>query len=197
MTLMSLLLSLLFVAMTKCQPISYVYDERELSRDNHPLLLLVDHRIPDLENEMFDSGNDPESTVVRTKRLESKRIGSLSIVNSLDVLRQRVLLELARRKALQDQQQIDANRRILKTIGKRSLPLYNKDVPKAIDSRIRNGIDYVFEQEEKSHDRDVVPERIPDRMQNWLRNDDGYEMALRERQDDQMRRIQANELRLL
>lgn len=131
---------------------------------------------------MFDSGNDPESTVVRTKRLESKRIGSLSIVNSLDVLRQRVLLELARRKALQDQQQIDANRRILKTIGKRSLPLYNKDVPKAIDSRIRNGIDYVIEQEEKSHDRDVVPER----MQNWLRNDDS---AFRERQNDQMRRV--------
>lgn len=131
---------------------------------------------------MFDSGNDPESTVVRTKRLESKRIGSLSIVNSLDVLRQRVLLELARRKALQDQQQIDANRRILKTIGKRSLPLYNKDVPKAIDSRIRNGIDYVIEQEEKSHDRDMVPER----MQNWLRNDDS---AFRERQDDQMRRV--------
>ncbi|XP_071857537.1 corticotropin-releasing diuretic hormone 44 isoform X2 [Bombus fervidus] len=148
---------------------------------------------PDL-NEMFDSGNDPESTVIRTKRLESKRIGSLSIVNSLDVLRQRVLLELARRKALQDQQQIDANRRILKTIGKRSLPFYNKDVPKAIDSRIRNGIDYVIEQEEKNHDRDVVPERIPDRMQNWLRNDDS---AFRERQDDQMRRIQANELRLL
>lgn len=131
---------------------------------------------------MFDSGNDPESTVVRTKRLESKRIGSLSIVNSLDVLRQRVLLELARRKALQDQQQIDANRRILKTIGKRSLPLYNKDLPKAIDSRIRNGIDYVIEQEEKSHDRDVVPER----MQNWLRNDDS---AFRERQNDQMRRV--------
>ena len=50
MMLMSVLVSLLFVAMAKCHPISYnTYDERELSRDHPPLLLLVDHRIPDLE----------------------------------------------------------------------------------------------------------------------------------------------------
>lgn len=49
-----------------------------------------------------------------------KRIGSLSIVNSVDVLRQRVLLELARRKAMEDQRQISENRRILDSVGKRS-----------------------------------------------------------------------------
>lgn len=50
MMLMSVLVSLLFIAMAKCHPISYnTYDERELSRDHPPLLLLIDHRIPDLE----------------------------------------------------------------------------------------------------------------------------------------------------
>ncbi|CAD1471371.1 unnamed protein product, partial [Heterotrigona itama] len=183
MTFMSILLSLLFVAMTKSQPVSYAYDERELPWDHPSLLLLVENRIPDLENEMFDSGNDPGSTVVRTKRLESKRIGSLSIVNSLDVLRQRVLLELARRKALQDQRQIDANRRLLESIGKRSFPLYNVgDASKAVDSRAKNGIEYVMQQKEKSHDRNVVSDRVG----NWLRNQD--DSAFRERQDDPMRR---------
>ncbi|CAL7943579.1 unnamed protein product [Xylocopa violacea] len=190
MTFMCVLVSLLLVAVVKSHPISFsTYDERELSRDHLPLLLLVDHRIPDLENEMFDSGNDPGSTVVRTKR-----IGSLSIVNSLDVLRQRVLLELARRKALQDQRQIDANRRILETIGKRSLSLYNGDMSKAVDSRVRNGVEYAIEQEEKSHDRSVTPERIPGREQDWLQTDDS---AFRERQGGQTRRVQANDLRLL
>ncbi|XP_017756460.1 PREDICTED: diuretic hormone 44 [Eufriesea mexicana] len=190
MTFTAILVSLLFVAMGKSYPISYsAYDERDLSRDHPPLLLLVDHRIPDLENEMFDSGNDPGSTVIRTKR-----IGSLSIVNSLDVLRQRVLLELARRKALQDQRQIDANRRILETIGKRSLPLYNRDMPKSVDSRIRNGIQYIIEEEGKSNDQNITPERIPDRLQDWLQTDD---YAFREKQDDKTRRVQSNELRVL
>lgn len=71
------------------------------------------------QREMYESSKDPGPTILRTKR-----IGSLSIVNNLDVLRERILLELARRKALQDQRQIDANRRILDSIGKRSVPSY-------------------------------------------------------------------------
>ncbi|CAK9811047.1 Diuretic hormone 44 [Anthophora plagiata] len=190
MTFMSVFTYLLFVAMAKSHPISYSsYDERELSRDHSPLLFLVDHRIPDLENEMFDSGNDPGATVIRTKR-----IGSLSIVNSLDVLRQRVLLELARRKALQDQRQIDANRRILESIGKRSLSFYNGDVSKVVDSRTKNGLEYIIEQERKSHNRNVTPERISEKMQDWLQTDDS---TFQVRQDDQTRRVQPNELRLL
>jgi len=60
--------------------------------------------------------------------MRAKRIGSLSIVNNLDVLRQKFLLELARRKALQDQRQIDENRRVLDSIGKRSVSkLYERD----------------------------------------------------------------------
>nr|XP_034189991.1 diuretic hormone 44 isoform X1 [Osmia lignaria]XP_034189992.1 diuretic hormone 44 isoform X1 [Osmia lignaria] len=180
MTFMNVLIFLLFVTIVRSRPMSYsTYDEKELSRDNSPFLLLVDHRIPDLENEMFDSGNDPGSTVVRTKR-----IGSLSIVDSLDVLRERVLLELARRKALQDQRQIDANRRILESIGKRSLPVYNGDR--------KNGMEYMIEHERKN--QNVTPERITGGFQNWLQRDDS---VFRERQDGPTRRVQANELHLL
>ncbi|CAH0387298.1 unnamed protein product [Bemisia tabaci] len=62
--------------------------------------------------------------------LKSKRNGrngltgngpSLSIVNPLEVLRQRLLLEIARRRMRQSEDQIQANRELLKTIGKRSL----------------------------------------------------------------------------
>ncbi|KYN32773.1 Diuretic hormone class 1, partial [Trachymyrmex septentrionalis] len=67
-------------------------------------------------DEMLNSENDLGSDVMRTKR-----IGTLSIVNNLEVLRQRVLLELARRKALQDERQIEENRRFLESIGKRSV----------------------------------------------------------------------------
>jgi Corticotropin-releasing factor family. len=55
-----------------------------------------------------------------------KRTGSgpsLSIVNPLDVLRQRLLLEIARRRMRQTQNQIQANRDILESIGKREVNL--------------------------------------------------------------------------
>lgn len=67
---------------------------------------------------MLNSENDLGSS---SDAMRTKRIGSLSIVNNLDVLRQRVLLELARRKQLQDQRQVDENRRFLESIGKRSV----------------------------------------------------------------------------
>ncbi|CAG7729126.1 unnamed protein product [Allacma fusca] len=44
---------------------------------------------------------------------------SLSIVNPLDVLRQRLLLEIARRRMIKSQNQILANAEILKNIGRR------------------------------------------------------------------------------
>nr|P82707.1 RecName: Full=Diuretic hormone; Short=DH; AltName: Full=Diuretic peptide; Short=DP [Zootermopsis nevadensis] len=43
-------------------------------------------------------------------------VPSLSIVNPLDVLRQRLLLEIARRRMRQSQDQIQANREMLQTI---------------------------------------------------------------------------------
>ncbi|GFT12989.1 CRF domain-containing protein, partial [Nephila pilipes] len=45
---------------------------------------------------------------------------SLSIVNPLDVLRQRLMLEMARRRMKENQDQIRENALILKNLGKRS-----------------------------------------------------------------------------
>lgn len=119
---------------------------------------------------------DPGSAMKRTKR-----IGSLSIVNSLDVLRQRVLLELARRKALQDQRQIDANRRFLETIGKRSAPEYEPDSARIMT----NSRDYASQQQQQrpeSHDQNAVSGRT----QDWFEENDS---VFREPQDDRMARV--------
>ncbi|GIY29846.1 CRF domain-containing protein [Caerostris darwini] len=45
---------------------------------------------------------------------------SLSIVNPLDVLRQRLMLEMARRRMKENQDQIRENAILLKNLGKRS-----------------------------------------------------------------------------
>ena len=59
-----------------------------------------------------------KSSGILAKRGEGPQ---LSIVNPLDVLRQRLLLELARRRMKENQDQIQANAEILKKIGKRSI----------------------------------------------------------------------------
>ncbi|CAD6208255.1 GSCOCG00003262001-RA-CDS [Cotesia congregata] len=64
-----------------------------------------------------------------------KRIHSLSVTNSLDVLRDRVLLELARRKAQQEKIQIDANRHYLDNIGKRSNQYIKMDLPQIFEPK--------------------------------------------------------------
>lgn len=79
----------------------------------------------------WESAPDPRFYVLTELERESnqasrrvKRTGgapSLSIVNPLDVLRQRLLLEIARRRMRQSQDQIQANREILQTIGKRDI----------------------------------------------------------------------------
>ncbi|KAI4503794.1 hypothetical protein M0802_001197 [Mischocyttarus mexicanus] len=106
---------------------------------------------------MYDSSNDPGPTTI----LRTKRIGSLSIVNNLDVLRERILLELARRKAMQDQRQIDANRLMLDKIGKRSLPITYDDYSSS-SSHPRNLeriYDWVAESESIDGDRHNDQER--------------------------------------
>ncbi|XP_011303876.1 uncharacterized protein Dh44 [Fopius arisanus] len=64
-------------------------------------------RYPNIDN--TDSSN-----------VRRKKISSLSITNPMDVLRQRFILELARRRQMQQQEQAKANREILNDIGKRS-----------------------------------------------------------------------------
>ncbi|XP_011176524.2 uncharacterized protein LOC105208404 [Zeugodacus cucurbitae] len=53
--------------------------------------------------------------------LEKRNKPSLSIVNPLDVLRQRLLLEIARRQMKENTRQVELNRAILKNVGKRML----------------------------------------------------------------------------
>ncbi|XP_035738142.1 diuretic hormone 44-like [Vespa mandarinia] len=113
MILITILVTSAMITMTRSAPAVHLPKET----GNFPeVLWLVNQRMPELEREMYESSNDPGPTILRTKR-----IGSLSIVNNFDVLRERILLEIARRKALQDQRQIDANRQILDSIGKRSV----------------------------------------------------------------------------
>ncbi|XP_050089610.1 uncharacterized protein LOC126573484 isoform X2 [Anopheles aquasalis] len=50
---------------------------------------------------------------------------SLSIVNPLDVLRQRIILEMARRQMRENTRQVELNKALLREIGKRSSNFYD------------------------------------------------------------------------
>ncbi|KAJ6635004.1 Diuretic hormone [Pseudolycoriella hygida] len=52
-------------------------------------------------------------------QMEKRTKPSLSIVNPLDVLRQRLMLEIARRQMRENSKQVELNRAILKNVGKR------------------------------------------------------------------------------
>ncbi|XP_037923426.1 diuretic hormone 44 [Hermetia illucens] len=54
--------------------------------------------------------------------IEKRMKPSLSIVNPLDVLRQRLLLEMARRQMRENERQVEKNREYLNAVGKRSVP---------------------------------------------------------------------------
>ncbi|XP_018305429.1 diuretic hormone 44 [Mycetomoellerius zeteki] len=165
MILLGILASTTIIGLTSSAPLSS-YERRDVSDEHPKIFLLIDQRIPELEDEMLNSENDLGSDVMRTKR-----IGSLSIVNNLDVLRQRVLLELARRKALQDQRQVDENRRFLESIGKRSV----------------SNADRIVRSSMKNNGRSAASDR-----NEWTEENNPL---FRESQDD--RTVQANELRLL
>nr|CAD7425846.1 unnamed protein product [Timema monikensis] len=79
-----------------------------------------------------------------------KRTGgpSLSIVNPLDVLRQRLLLEIARRRMRQSEDQILANRELLRSIGKR-----NANQSQLLDDNEQNVEGSLEGLEERSADR--------------------------------------------
>lgn len=63
----------------------------------------------------------PDSSLMQDDYLLEKRTKpSLSIVNPLDVLRQRLLLEIARRQMRENTKQVEINRAILKNVGKRA-----------------------------------------------------------------------------
>ncbi|XP_044726675.1 uncharacterized protein LOC123290519 [Chrysoperla carnea] len=72
------------------------------------------------EQENLLASNDNDKMQKRDGKL-GRNGPSLSIVQPLDILRQRMLLEIARRKALQQVKQVQANREILENLGKRNL----------------------------------------------------------------------------
>lgn len=113
---------------------------------------------------MLNSENDLGSS---SDAMRTKRIGSLSIVNNLDVLRQRVLLELARRKQLQDQRQVDENRRFLESIGKRSV----SDAGRIVKSGMKN-----------NRERSAAANR----NEEWIEENN---LLFRESQDDRTVRV--------
>ncbi|XP_020283317.1 diuretic hormone 44 [Pseudomyrmex gracilis] len=153
-------------------PLSSYERKTSMSDDRPKIFLLLDQRRPEVENDMLSS-NDFGLDVMR-----SKRIGSLSIVNNLDVLRQRVMLELARMEALQNQRQIDQNRRILEDIGKRS------------DSDYVSGANRTVRSDSKtSRNRSAAFNRI-----EWMSED---EPLYRGSQEDRLSKMRANELHLL
>lgn len=174
MILLGILASTTIIGLTSSAPLSSYERREDVSDDRPKIFLLMDQRIPELENEIL--GNELGSEVTR-----AKRIGSLSIVNNLDVLRQRVMLELARRKAQQDQRQIDENRRVLESIGKRSVS--GSDASGRIAARSGKS----------RNNRGEGSLAMPNRLE-WIEEDDPL---FRGSQDDRMTRVQANELRLL
>lgn len=169
MILLGILASTTIIGLTTSAPLSS-YERRDVSDDRPKIFLLIDERIPELENEIL--GNELRSDVTR-----AKRIGSLSIVNNLDVLRQRVLLELARRKQEQDLRQIAENRRVLESIGKRSVP--GSDAGRIARS------------DKSRNDRDRPA--MSNRIEEWIEENN----PLFHGSQDDRTRVQANELHLL
>lgn len=108
--------------------ISKKYDTNQENEDeNHG-----DHQLKNDQKNERTKGRSQSSEILhrllQTYRVKSSGVFSkrgqgpqLSIVNPLDVLRQRLLLELARRRMKENQDQIQANAEILKKIGKRSV----------------------------------------------------------------------------
>ena len=132
--------------------------------------------------------------VARAKRMGLSR-NSLSIVNPVDVLRQRVILELQRRKQQQQQHQIDMNRRLLETIGKRSSHDFDSDYQNPIDSSHNGNNNRIYtteqqndnQQQQQQQEHHSYTQRIPiDRTQNWYNVDDN---VVRENGDEDTSKV--------
>ncbi|XP_037822051.1 serum response factor homolog A [Lucilia sericata] len=77
--------------------------------------------------------DDMDSQLLQNDYFRSKRNKpSLSIVNPLDVLRQRLLLEIARRQMKENSRQVELNRAILKNVGKRMANKYASPLTAAL-----------------------------------------------------------------
>ncbi|XP_076306914.1 uncharacterized protein LOC143223198 [Tachypleus tridentatus] len=97
-------------------------------------------RIPQQKSIIKDNkpqarGGHSETAINRGNGITAKRADrpSLSIVSPLDVLSQRLMLEMARRKMKQSQHQIMANAALLKHLGKRNLLPTQNDTDRSND----------------------------------------------------------------
>ncbi|XP_055948567.1 uncharacterized protein LOC129981661 [Argiope bruennichi] len=132
--------------MVAAYPLSSSFDERQLHRRD----LANKHEesaagYPKLTSDLFGSNSEESSDRNRLQeendsslssdeaasmlefpfshpsQLVKRRKGpTLSVVNPLEILRQRLMLDLARRRIHENQQQIVANAQLLENIGKRS-----------------------------------------------------------------------------
>ncbi|XP_020813106.1 uncharacterized protein LOC110187936 isoform X1 [Drosophila serrata] len=105
---------------------------------------------------------------------------SLSIVNPLDVLRQRLLLEIARRQMKENSRQVELNRAILKNVGKRVL---QRPGPK-VSSRFR---------QQWPTERELELERQLDRDQEW---EEPEELRQHEQEQSQQHQLSRQQLLL-
>ncbi|XP_066603410.1 diuretic hormone 44 [Prorops nasuta] len=184
--ILAILATRIFIAFTHAVPMSYAtYNGNDLIPEERPqIVLLVNERKPQIQSLFFRRMTNDAFRHERDKKLGSlSKMGSLSITNSLDVLRNRVLLEMARRMAQQDEPQIAANRRLLESIGKRSIP----------DSLNRS---LKFHSEENQEERSTTTSenKIPKRTQEWL---DGNDPVFRHDEEAETERVQNSELPLL
>lgn len=73
-----------------------------------------------------------QSKLKSSSRLVKRGEGpQLSVVSPLDVLRQQLMYELARRRIKENREQIQVNDQILKTLGKRSVDPFQYPDPKS------------------------------------------------------------------
>ncbi|XP_058129826.1 uncharacterized protein LOC131284258 [Anopheles ziemanni] len=91
-----------------------------------------------------DSRVIQENSLLSLKRTKP----SLSIVNPLDVLRQRIILEMARRQMRENTRQVELNKALLREIGKRSSNFYD---------RPEDALDYAY-YDRKPYNHRVAPE---------------------------------------
>ncbi|XP_043270226.1 diuretic hormone 44 [Venturia canescens] len=157
----------------------------DLSPDHYPRMWRP--KLAELSNEVGQAPADKRGL----------RSNSLSIVNNMEVLRNQVLFELARRKALQNQRQAMENRKILESIGKRSIQENEfPQNPSRSPDNIKNRVYTDARSNSAQHQQhQTYTERIPvERTHEWYDIDDSL---IRGNGDDETRKMVSNEIRLL
>ncbi|XP_071040089.1 uncharacterized protein [Parasteatoda tepidariorum] len=125
-------------------PLSATYEDRQIFRRDHQKKEEENSlAYPKMASDFFGSNSDESSDRNRyhedndssissdevleiplghSSQVVKRRKGpTLSVVNPLEILRQRLMLDLARRRIHENQQQIVANAQMLESIGKRSV----------------------------------------------------------------------------